>query len=421
MNITETKDYLKLAAKRGARLGLDRVQALVHRLGDPQKQISVIHISGTNGKGSVGAMLAAILSASGIRTGHFATPAILDINDYFRICGKTASDEQIAETLTAVRAEAEQMADLPTEFEILAAAAYLLFANEKCEIAVIECCMGGDTDCTNVIEQPLLSVITNVRKDHTGFLGNTLAEIAQHKAGIIKKGRPVLCGCRNPETVSVIRRYAEEKHAPFFSRITRITGISAHLNGTDLFAAPFGTVHLSLLGLYQPDNAALVLDAVRLLRRLGVNLPNDAVRAGLAACHWHGRFELLCDAPTVLFDGAHNPDGMRIAAKSLAHYFGTDRPLVFVTGVMADKEYTEYPALLHDLAYKIYTVQPDNPRALSAEALARVYTDAGIPAAACGSTADALRQALGEGRPVMGLGSLYLYREFYRAFRGIVG
>lgn len=421
MNISEAKDYLALAAKRGARLGLERVTELVRRLGSPQKQLRVIHISGTNGKGSVGAMLAAILNAAGFRTGHFATPAILDINDSFRIGGVPASDAQLAETLTIVQAQAEQMDDLPTEFEILAAAAYLLFARESCDIAVIECCMGGDTDCTNVIEKPLISVITNVRKDHTGFLGNTLAEIAKHKAGIIKEGCPVLCGCRNPETVSVIKAYAEAVHAPYISPAIRITDIRAALDGTDFVSSTFGSLHLSLLGLYQPENAALVLEAVRLLRRLGISLPNDAVKTGLSQCRWHGRFERLQSNPPVLFDGAHNPDGMRIAAKSLAHYFGTARPLVFVIGVMADKEYAAYPALLKDLACKIYTVQPDNPRALPADALCKVFTDAGIPAAACETVTDALRQALGTGKPVMGLGSLYLYREFCAALLQLSG
>ena len=197
MNINEAKDYLKLASRRGARLGLERVRKLVHRLGDPQNRVQVIHIAGTNGKGSVGAMLAAVLHAAGMRTGHFASPALCAVNDYFRIDGEPVSDSQLAAVLTDVQTEAEQMDDPPTEFEILAAAAYLLFAQTGCDITVVECCMGGDTDCTNVIDRPLLSIITNIRRDHCAFLGETVAEIAAHKAGIIKAGCPVLSGCRN--------------------------------------------------------------------------------------------------------------------------------------------------------------------------------------------------------------------------------
>ena len=415
MNINEAKDYLKLAAKRGARLGLERVQELVHRLGDPQEQMQVIHIAGTNGKGSVGAMLAAVLHAAGIRTGHFASPALCAVNDYFRIGGETVSDARLAALLTDVRAEAEQMDDLPTEFEILAAAAYLLFAQESCEIAVIECCMGGDTDCTNVIDRPLLSVITNVRKDHCAFLGSTIAEIAAHKAGIIKEGCPVLSGCRNPEAQRVIENNAARLRAPLETRQPIVKDASFSLTGTDLETRGFGRLHLPLPGLYQPDNAALVLQAVGILRRLGIRIPETAVQDGFSACMWHGRFELLREHPAVLFDGAHNPDGMRKTADSLAFYFGTDRSIVFVTGVMADKEYQGYPALLKSLAAEVCTVTPENPRALSAERLRDVYAEAGIPARAFETVTEAVRYACGTGKTVVGLGSLYLYPEFREA------
>lgn len=415
MNINEAKDYLKRASERGARLGLSRVQTLVHRLGDPQKQMQVIHIAGTNGKGSVGAMLAAVLHAAGIRTGHFASPALCSVNDYFRIGGETVSDELLAAVLTDVQTEAEQMADLPTEFEILAAAAYLLFAQTRCEIAVVECCMGGGTDCTNVIGQPLLSVITNIRKDHCAFLGNTIAEIAAHKAGIIKAGCPVLSGCRNPEAQRVIEAYAEKMAAPLETRQPLVTDAVFTLKDTVMETAGFGRLHLPLKGMYQPENASLVLQAVGILRRLGVRIPDSAVQDGFSACKWHGRFELLREEPAVLFDGAHNPDGMKKTADSLTYYFGARQEIVFVTGVMADKEYQGYPALLKPLAAEVCTVTPDNPRALPAEQLRDVYTAAGIPARAFDTVTDALRCACESGKTVVGLGSLYLYPAFCAA------
>jgi dihydrofolate synthase/folylpolyglutamate synthase len=275
--------------------------------------------------------------------------------------------------------------------------------------------MGGDTDCTNVIEAPVLSVITNVRKDHCGFLGDTLAEIAQHKAGIIKAGCPALTGCKNPETLSVLRKYAENVHAPLYQRSETLSDIRFSLKGTDFVSSSFGNLHLSLLGAYQPENAALVLDAVKLLRKQGIALPDSAVREGLANCRWQGRFEILHDDPFVLFDGAHNPDGMQSAANSLAQYFGTEKPLVFVMSVMADKEYQQYPAMLHDLAAAVFTVRADNPRALAAETLCGVFQAAGIPAKACANAEEALRAALQTGKPVMGLGSLYLFRDFSQA------
>ena len=417
MNQNEALAYLQQAAARGPRLGLERVRELVHRLGDPQEKLQVIHLAGTNGKGSVGAMLAAVLHAAGIRTGHFASPALCSVNDYFRLDGQTVSDAKLFAALSEVRTQAEQMVDPPTEFEILAATAYVLFAREACSIAVVECCMGGDSDCTNVVKKPLLSVITNIRKDHCAFLGDTIAEIAAHKAGIIKQECPVLNGCRNPEAVRVIEARAAALHAPLYHRTELVQNVRATLNSTELYSETFGALHLPLLGLYQPDNAALVLRAVQILRQQGVALPDAAVRAGLASCKWHGRFEVLQRDPLVLFDGAHNPDGMRKTTDSLAYYFGRTRRLVIVIGVMADKEYQCYPELLRDLAVQVYTVQPDQKRALAADALCKVFADAGIPAAACSTVPEALRLALRSRRPVIGLGSLYLYPEFRSALQ----
>ena len=421
MNLTEAQAYLKLASARGARLGLARVNELVHRLGDPQNMLHVVHIAGTNGKGSVGAMLAAILHAAGIRTGHFASPALCSVNDYFRLNGAPVSDEALAAILTDVRQEAEQMTDLPTEFEILAAAAYLLFAREHCGIAVVECCMGGDTDCTNVITSPVLSIITNIRKDHCAFLGDSIAEIAAHKAGIIKPHCPALVGCRNPEALRVIDAYAEKMHAPLTHRAQTVTDAAYSLTGTVMETVGFGTLHLPLLGLYQPENAGLVLQAVRILRECGIPIPDAAVQDGLSACKWHGRFEMLRQSPVILFDGAHNPVGMRKTTDSLAHYFGRQKDLVFVIGVMADKEYQDYPALLAPLAAQIYTVTPENPRALAAQSLCSLFADAGIPASACGSVQDAVARACSHGQPVIGLGSLYLYPAFAKAVTALSG
>lgn len=412
MNDAEALAYLKHTAGRGYKLGLERVTELAKRLGDPQSRLRVIHIAGTNGKGSVGAMLASVLQAAGFRTGHFASPALTSPHEYYRICGEPASSELFAETLTAVREQAEQMQDKPTEFEIIAAAAYTLFAAERCGIAVIECCMGGDSDCTNVIAQPLLSVITNVRKDHCGFLGNTLPEIAAHKAGIIKEGRPVLTGCNSPDVLRVIQETAQKLHAPLYQPDEQLTVTGMSPEGTDCISRQFGRLRLGLPGAYQPENAALVLKAVTLLREQGLTVPDDAVREGLAECRWPARMEMLRKDPYVIFDGAHNPDGMQKAAETLTQCFGANKQLTFVIGVMADKEYENYPAMLKPLAAKIFTVTPDNPRSLDAAALAETFSSAGIPSQACDTVQEAVCAALHTGNAVIGLGSLYLYSAF---------
>ncbi|HAG12631.1 MAG TPA: bifunctional folylpolyglutamate synthase/dihydrofolate synthase [Ruminococcus sp.] len=412
MNASEALCYLRQAASRGYKLGLERVSELTARLGMPQNAYQTIHISGTNGKGSVGAMLAAVLRKAGYVTGHFASPALRSPFDYFQIGGIPVPPDVFAQAISEVHACAEQMDDLPTEFEILAAAAFTVFRQQHCQIAVIECCMGGDSDCTNVIAHPLLSVITNVRLDHCAFLGSSLPEIAAHKAGIIKQDCPVLTGCSDPDVVQVIRAYAEKMHSALYFPDTPPEIIRMSPEGTDCFSPAFDKLHLGLPGTYQPENAAIVLRAVSLLRDQGLQISDDAVRNGLADCRWRGRMELLAKQPVVMFDGAHNPDGMQAAVSALTQFFGENRSLSFVIGVMADKAFEQYPALLAPLANQIFTVTPDNPRALSAAQLADVFRAAGIPAVPCDSVLQAVSGACDSGHPVIGLGSLYLYDAF---------
>ncbi|MBR5405983.1 MAG: bifunctional folylpolyglutamate synthase/dihydrofolate synthase [Oscillospiraceae bacterium] len=412
MNDKEALEYLRQAAASGSRLGLSRITELTERLYRPQDAVPAVHISGTNGKGSVGAMLASVLRAAGYRTGHFATPALSTPYDCYQIGGIPVPPSVFAAAMTEVRAHAEQMTDPPTEYELIAAAAFAVFRQQHCAVSVIECCMGGDTDCTNVIRAPLLSVITNVALDHCAFLGSTTAEIAAHKAGIIKHGCPALTGCTDPAAIEVIRSYAERIGAPLFfpDDPLQITAMSPE--GTDCISREYGALRLGTAGLYQPENAATVLRAVSVLRGQGLRITDDAVRKGLCSCRWAGRMELLRRNPYVLFDGAHNPDGMKTACESLTRFFGAGQQISFVIGVMADKDYTQYAEMLRPLAAGIYTVTPDNPRALPAERLAAVFAEAGLPAAACRTVGEAVSAARQTGRTVVGLGSLYLYREF---------
>lgn len=417
MNYSEIKIYLKQASVRGLKLGLERVQELASRLGNPQNQVKIIHVAGTNGKGSFGVMLANILKCAGYQTGHFASPALLSLNDYFRINSETVSDGLLAEIMTEVIFHAEQMLDKPTEFEILAMTAYMIFARQNCEFAVIECCMGGDTDCTNIIDKPLLSVITNIQKDHCVWLGNSLAEIAGHKAGIIKNSCPVLTGTKIPEAVHVISEQANLLHAEIYFTENLLQDSKFTLDGTDLLCEEFGNLHLSLLGCYQPENANLVLHAVKILRKSGIVITNQAVRNGLADCRWHGRFELFHKNPCVIFDGAHNPDGMRRLTESLANYFS--QKSIIIMGVMADKEYSGYAELLEPCASRIFTVRPDNPRSLDPEILKNTLQTKIPDVAVCHSVEHALRKACQNSSQIICLGSLYLYQEFYDAVQNI--
>ena len=216
MNYADALNYMKKAAERGSVLGLSRITELLHRMGDPQDRIKTVHIAGTNGKGSFGAMLTSVLKSAGYRTGGFSSPALTNVTDSFRIdCGEI-SEADFAELIGDIAPICEEMDEKPTEFEVLTAAAFELFVRRGCDIAVVECGMGGDLDSTNVIKAPVLSVITNVQKDHSAFLGNTIAEIASHKCGIIKRGRPVYFGGDSEEAYEIAAETAEKMGAELF-------------------------------------------------------------------------------------------------------------------------------------------------------------------------------------------------------------
>lgn len=426
MTVTETaEELLKGAAAQGSVLGLSRIRALLERMGDPQEKLRIIHISGTNGKGSFGAMLDSVLCSAGYTVGSFSSPAITSVTDCFRINGEEISYEELCSVLADIAPVWESLEEKPTEFEVLTAAAFELFLRKGCSLALMECGMGGDLDSTNVITSPLLSVITNIQRDHMGFLGNTAAEIASHKAGIIKQGRPVVFGgSSDAEAVKVISTTAAGMSSELtLTDLSRLSNISFGLSGTSFSFAGFGRLELSLIGEYQPHNAANVLTAVEVLRKEGVTIPDDAVRLGLASVKWHGRFELLKSSPLVLFDGSHNPDGIRSAAKTIAAFFPDTKPAL-VIGVMADKEYGLYADILGGLIDCVFTVTPDNPRSLDCRKLSETFAQKGISANAYPVLAEGVAAAYSYAAerkiPLIGLGSLYMYREFVSAL-GSVG
>ena len=404
-------------------MGIARVTELLRRLGDPQEQVRCVHIAGTNGKGSVGAMLSSVLTSAGYRTGHFSSPVLCSPCEYFRLNTVEIMEERFAQLLTTVVSCAEQMEDMPTEFELLAAMAYTYFAEEQCDFAVVECCMGGDTDCTNVITHPLLSVITNVQKDHCAYLGDTLAKIAVHKAGIIKAGCPVLCGETHTEAYRPIQERAAFLSAPLYdTNSCKMEHIACTLDGMT-FSYGGKRLFVPLAGVYQEENVRTVLCAAEILKIQGISVTDEALQKGLAEVRWQGRSELLCKEPVVLFDGAHNPDGVRQLCAGMQRYFG-EQKAVLVIGVMMDKEYAGYADMLKPHICRVFAVQPDTPRALAADRLAEVFMNEGIPAEACAvaeGVGKAYRMAEEQHLPLVGMGSLYLYREFCTALQCLRG
>lgn len=408
-------EYIKIAAERGSKLGLERITELCERLDNPQNKTHIIHIAGTNGKGSFGAMLSAILGDSGYKVGSFSSPALTDLTDSFRINGKNISADDFNEVMADIIPICEDMADKPTEFEVLTAAAYELFRRKNCDVALIECGMGGETDSTNVVEYPVLSVITNIALDHTAFLGDTIEEIAKCKAGIIKRTRPVLYGGNYDEALEIIRSISQKNGSQLtLADKDRVTVLESDINGVIYSDKAFGRLKSNLIGSYQKYNLANVLTAVEILRKEGMNISENAVKSGIEKAVWHGRFEVVSRNPLIIYDGAHNPDGIIQAAESISRYISGK--IALLIGVMADKEYGLYPEILGKFIDKAFTVIPDNPRSLDSDTLAAAFEEKGIAALSCGSVENGFAQALEYAKnrniPLIVLGSLYMYGEF---------
>lgn len=420
MTYKESAEFHGKTSQRGIRLGLERIAVLTERLGNPQDKVKTIHVAGTNGKGSFIAMLTSVLKNAGYRVGSFSSPAITKTTDSFRIDCNEIAENEFAEIMGNVSEICEETDDNPTEFEKLTAVAFEMFVRNKCDIAVVECGMGGDLDSTNVISSPLLSVITNVQKDHCDFLGNTIEEIASHKAGIIKHGRPVFFG--GEDIPEIIVKTAQQKSSELFTAdwsdiLFNYPESVCTLSGTQ-FSYKGMKINLSLLGTYQLNNAVNVLNCIEILRNQGLDIPYKAVKDGLENVRWHGRFEILRKNPLVIFDGSHNPDGIKRTAESLELYFGKKR-VVLLVGVMADKEYNLYADMLHEYIDCVFTVTPDNPRSLDCQILAGTFSQKGIPACAFHELENGVKSAYSYAReknlPLVALGSLYMYREFTEA------
>ncbi len=436
MTYEEALAYIHSTSWKGSRPGLGRTRELCRRLGDPQTSLRFIHVAGTNGKGSTSAMLSSILEKAGCRVGLYTSPFILRFNERMRVNGCDIPDEELAAITAYVRPHADAMTDSPTEFELITAIALVYFARHACDCVVFEVGMGGRLDSTNIIapESVLLSVITGIAMDHTAFLGDTPEAIAAEKAGIVKAGVPVLFGGVHPpagetaipaEALScaeVIRNRAAEVGAPYHQTDhTRLSVKNSDIFGSDADFGEHRDLHIPLSGLYQPYNAATVLTAVDILRTRGLTIPASAVREGLAATRWPGRFEVLSREPLVIADGGHNPEGIDAAVASVAQYFG-DKKVYLLTGVMADKDYTHMIARMGTVAARAFCVRPANDRALDPHRYAEAFTAVGIPAEGFETVADGVRAAMEaaerDGVALICLGSLYMYGEVRAAVVG---
>lgn len=376
MNYDQAMEYLDSIAGCGIVPGLDSIRQLCSRLGDPQKNIRWVHIAGTNGKGSVLAYISTILSGAGYRVGRYLSPTIREYRERIQVNGKMIPKTALCRHLETVKTVCDQMVaeglPQPTPFEVETAVGFLFFQEKGCQIGVLECGMGGLLDATNLIEDTLVSVIASIGMDHMKFLGGSLEKIAEQKAGIIKKGSAVVCMRQDERVEKVIAEKAEEMGAElFFSDASHAKNVKYGLEKQTFDFWGMKKLEISLAGQFQVSNAILAVNAVKVLAEKGFPVSEKDIREGLKNTIWPGRFTILGKKPLMIADGAHNEDAAQKLAKSIEFYF-TNRRIIYIMGVLKDKEYDKVIALTHRFADQIITVTPpENPRALAAIDLAK--------------------------------------------------
>lgn len=418
MTYQEALTYLDGLNAFGIKLGLERITRLLELLGEPQKKYRTIHVTGTNGKGSTTAMLAEILAQSGVRAGMYTSPHLVSYTERMQVAGQPVGEAEFAECIFEVKAAVDRMLaegeECPTQFEVLTAAAFFYFASAQVEYAVVEVGLGGLLDSTNVIA-PEICVITNVTLEHADRCGGTLQGVAEHKAGIIKEGVPVVTAARG-EALEIIRRAAEEKNADVFvykeDFSSAFEGVEAYQQklhfSSDLLAAGLD-YRLGLLGECQIENSAVAVMTALLLAHAETRVGSEAISRAMAAVRWPGRFELVCDgARCTVIDGAHNPAGAAALRKNLDLYF-EHRPVVFLFGALRDKDVDGMVHALFREEDEVVITEPDSERAAPPLEIATRIRAGRVEV--CASLEAAVARAVslaGDDKVLCAAGSLYL-------------
>lgn len=378
MNYRETMEYIGEMSALGSVPGLASVTELCRRLGNPQDSLFFVHVAGTNGKGSVLAYVSSVLRAAGYRTGHFLSPAVYAYREKIQVNGREILAKEFAQWMSLVREEADAMAAEgmlhPTVFEMETAVSFLYFREKCCDIVLLECGMGGDLDATNVIKNTLAAAFSSISMDHMAFLGKTLPEIAGHKAGIIKPGAEIVCGIQEPEVLGILRERAGETALRTVER-ARISHVKYGLEKQkfDYISSSgkyYRRLEIPLAGVVQPENAALAVEIVEALDKKGFSVTEKQLRHGLSGARWPYRFEVVAKKPYFIVDGAHNEDAAARLAEGIRFYF-TNKKILYIMGMLKDKEYEKVIAHTYAYAEQIITVTPPGQeRALPGHELA---------------------------------------------------
>lgn len=415
MNYAQAIKKIEILREYGSRPGLDRIKKLLDKMGNPQDKLSFVHITGTNGKGSVCAVVSSVLKSSGYLTGLFTSPFITDIREQIQVQGEMISEEDFASVVAYVWGITEELISqgiIITEFEFTMAVAFEYFVRRDCEIVVLEVGMGGKGDSTNVIKAPLCAVFTPVSLDHTGVLGATLTDIAREKSGIIKEGTRVVSSVQNEEVIKVIEDACRDKGVSLkIADASQMQVVSETIEGTEVIYKG-ESLRLSMLGNHQVENLGVALTVIENLTEHGFDRINiESIRKGVKEAKNPARFEVVSVNPAVIIDGAHNPEGMRVFAdtvrKLMPHKKG-----ILMTGMLRDKDIDTSLEYIKDLFSSVYTVTIDNPRTMSAEKYAEKCRGLFDCVKDCSDAKSAFSEALAEATEkdtfLCVCGSLYL-------------
>lgn len=418
----------KLYSKRtfGIKPGLIVISKLIEELGNPQEKLRSIHVAGTNGKGSVTAMLMSSLHELGLKVGVYTSPHLVRVNERFSINGEEISDSEFFSLLDRVEQASQILKQRDgldvTFFEYTTAVAFLWFVEKNVDIAIIEVGMGGRLDATNILPAPLVTIITRIGLDHTAYLGDTIEQIASEKAGIIKQGTSLVVGANPDEALAVFARVAQEKSVPMRYAIDEISvtrqkgaNFSEQKLSVESQSCAYGTIKLKLPASYQLENLAIVVSALEALQeRLGVTFPAKVLKSGLEKAEWRGRFCML--ANDILVDGAHNPDGATALVEALQTVAGKKARFVFVTGMCGDKATDCFMKTIAPICQAMYLTPINNSRSADLGLLRQQALASGIRnVVECSSMLEAITSARKEEtiQPIVLCGSLFLVGEAY--------
>lgn len=443
MTYKEAREFIDQSNRYGIVPGLETITELMRRLGDPQDALKIIHVAGTNGKGSTAAFISSILTIEGYRVGRYISPTIFTYRERIQIMKKKSYDDKkeqkfsivsdfitedgVCETIKRIQPICEAMVNdgfhHPTAFEIETAMTMLYFVWEKVDYVVLEVGLGGRLDATNVIKSPICSVITSISMDHMQYLGDTLAKIAGEKAGIIKAGSPVV-SCEQPLEVMEVLRKTSQQQGILFESVNghNIKDINHTLEETSfcfLYEGEEERYQIHLLGEHQVENAALAVNVAKLLQKLGHSLADTSIQEGLKKAIWSGRFEIIDRNPYMVIDGAHN-EGAAISLKESIGLYFTNRKIIYMIGVLSDKDYRSILRHTASLAKVIITLTPNNPRALPSvelAAVAREYCERVIDAGDLDRAIKLAYQEAEEQDVIIAFGSLSFLGDLVKTLR----